>query len=136
MQGRLCCLRMQIMLLHCIVSRQKWPEVHIFVHKQKKRGYSACHGLRTPCEASFHWNPELFGSDKQIRQINSGAFGLFSAKLSVPIYVQWVLVFHYSTLISTKNQIQNIYSGFEFWPQRIGDLAFLCPLSVVHATHH
>ena len=90
MQGRLCCLRMQIMLLHCIVSRQKWPEVHIFVHKQKKRGYSACHGLRTPNEAFFHLNPELLGLGRQIGQIHSGAFAVFAVKLSAPIFVQWV----------------------------------------------
>ena len=33
-------------------------------------------------------NPELFGLDRQIEQINSGAFGVFLAELSAPILVQ------------------------------------------------
>ena len=40
------------------------------------------HRLRTPNEAFIHWNPELLGLGKQIGQINSGAFGVFSAELS------------------------------------------------------
>ena len=51
------------------------------------------HGLRTPNEAFFHWNPELLGLGRQIGQINSGAFGVISAKLSAPILVQWVPLF-------------------------------------------
>ena len=39
------------------------------------------HGLRTPNEAFFHWNTEFLGLGGQIWQINSGAFGIFSAKL-------------------------------------------------------
>ena len=35
----------------------------------------------------FHWNPELLGLGRQIGQINSGAFGVFSAELSAPILV-------------------------------------------------
>ena len=67
--------------------------------------YTAEHGLRTPNEAFFHWSLELFGLGRQIVQISSGAFGVFSAKLSAQILVQWVLVhiFHYSTNSSTKN---------------------------------
>ena len=38
----------------------------------------------------FYWNPELLGLGRQIGQINSGAFGVFSAELSAPILVQWV----------------------------------------------
>ena len=48
------------------------------------------HGVWTPNEAFFHWNPELLGLDRQIGKINFGAFGVFSAKLSAPILVQWV----------------------------------------------
>ena len=48
------------------------------------------HGLRTPNEAFFHWNPELLGLGTQIGQINSGAFGVFLAELSAPILLQWV----------------------------------------------
>ena len=61
------------------------------------------HVLRTPNEAFFHWNAELLGLGRQIWHINSGAFGVFLAELSAPIWVQWVHVFHYSTFISTKN---------------------------------
>jgi hypothetical protein len=46
------------------------------------------HGLRTPNEVFFHQNPELLGLGRQIGQINSGAFGVFSAKESGPILVQ------------------------------------------------
>ena len=35
------------------------------------------HELQTPNEAFFHWNPELLG--RQIGEITSGAFGVFSA---------------------------------------------------------
>ena len=37
-----------------------------------------------PNKAFFHWNPKLLGLGKQIGQINSGAFEVFSAKLSAP----------------------------------------------------
>ena len=47
------------------------------------------HGLRTPNEAFFHWNPERLGLHRQIGQINSGEFGIFSAKPSA-VLVQWV----------------------------------------------
>ena len=43
--------------------------------------------MKTPF---FHWYPELLCSGIKIEQINSGAYGLFSAKLSAPILVQWV----------------------------------------------
>ena len=100
--------------------------------------YEFDHGLWTPNEVFFHWIPELLGLGKQIGQINCGAFGVFSAKLqeselSVPILVQWLHVFHYSSIISEKlnfyNYIQNIYMGlrFEFGLQRINDLAFAYP---------
>jgi hypothetical protein len=93
-------------------------------------------GLRTPNEAFFHWNPKLLGLGRQNGQINSEAFGVFSAELSTPILVQWVHVFHNSIIISTKElslyiHIPNTYLGlgfeFEFGPQRIRDLAFVCP---------
>ena len=48
------------------------------------------HGLRTHNKAFFHWNPELLGLGRQIRQINSEAFGIFSAKLSAPILVKFI----------------------------------------------
>ena len=50
-------------------------------------------GLQTPNEAFFHCNPEYFCLGRQFGQINFGAFGVFSAKLSEPILVQRVHVF-------------------------------------------
>ena len=46
------------------------------------------HGLRTPNEAFFIEIQNFWGLDRQICQINSGAFGVLSAKLSAPILVQ------------------------------------------------
>ena len=95
----------------------------------------ATHGLRTPNEVFFHWNPERLGLGKQIGQINSGAFGIFLAELSAPILVQWVpcpcfpLFNHYFyKKLSLYVHIPNIYLGlgFEFGPRRIRDLAFVC----------
>ena len=51
---------------------------------------SCKHGLRTPYEAFFHWNSELFGLGRQIGQINFWGFAVFSAKLSAPNLGQWV----------------------------------------------
>ena len=44
-------------------------------------------GLRTPNEAFFHWNPKLLDLGRQIGQINSGAFGVFSAELATFILI-------------------------------------------------
>ena len=46
--------------------------------------------LRMPNEAFFHWNPKRLGLGRQIGQINFGSFGVFSVKLSAPIFVLWV----------------------------------------------
>ena len=84
----------------------------------------------------FSLNPEILGWGRQIGQINSGVFGVFSAKQSAPMFVQFLIhFFHYSTIISKKKpfyQIPNIYSGLgsEFGPQKLGILAFVCPKSV------
>ena len=40
----------------------------------------------------FNWNPELLGMDRQIGQINSWAFVVFSAEQSAPIGPLWYLV--------------------------------------------
>ena len=92
------------------------------------------HGLRTPNEAFFHWNLELLGLGSQIGQINSWAFGVFSAELSAPILVSPLSMFSIIQLLFLKKirlyiHNPNIYLGlgFEFGPQRISDLAFVCP---------
>ena len=71
-----------------------------------------------PNEAFFHWNPELLCLGRQIGQINSGAFVVFSAKLSWPILVQWVpcpcflLIDHYFyKKPSFYIHILNVYYG-------------------------
>ena len=101
----------------------------IFYEESAQIGFSGLlrrvHGLRTPNEAFFHWNPELLG--RQIGQINSGAFGVFLAELSAPILVQWVpfpcfpLFNHYfykilSLYIHTPNIYLGLGLGFEFGP--------------------
>ena len=98
--------------------------------------FRSYHGLWTPNGAFFHWNQELLGLGRRIGQINSGAFGVFSAKQSAPILVQWVPLSMFSIIqplflqkISLYIHIPNIYLGFEFEfrLQRIKDLAFECP---------
>jgi hypothetical protein len=87
---------------------------------------------RTPNEAFFHWNPELLELGREIGQINSGAFGVFSAKLSATILVQGVpcpmsMFSIIQPLFLQKKtsfciHIQNIYLGlgFEFGHKEFG----------------
>ena len=98
-------------------------------------------------------NSELFGLGKQIGQIDSEAFGTYSAKLSIPILVHWVPCTCYplhiweassatSRIWLQTNLFNHIYKeliiyiripntylglGFEFGPQRIRYLSFVCP---------
>ena len=44
--------------------------------------------IETRITKPFLLNPELLGLGRQIGQINSGAFGVFSAEISPPILVQ------------------------------------------------
>ena len=60
-----------------------------------------------PNEVFFHWNAELLGLGRQIEQINSGTFEVFSAELSAPILIQWVTcscfsLFHHYFYKKTK----------------------------------
>ena len=64
----------------------------------------------SPCKVFFHWTPELLGLGRQIGQTNSGAFGVFSAKL-FSNHFGTVHGFHYSTIISTKPKPLNPF-GF------------------------
>ena len=88
-----------------------------------------------PERAFFHWNLEILCLRKQIGQINSGSFGVFSTKLSAPILIQWVpspcppLFNHcFYKELSLYIHIPNIYLGlgFEITPQIIRDSAFVC----------
>ena len=94
------------------------------------------HGLRTLHKVFFHWNSKFSGLDRQIGQINVGAFGLFLVDLSTHILALWVqcprfpLINHYFyKKLSHFIQILNIYLGlgFEFGPWRIRVLAIVCP---------
>ena len=91
------------------------------------RPVATYHGLPTPNETFFHWNPELLGLGRQIGQI----FGVFLAKLSAPILVQCFPLFnhYFYKKLSLYIHISNIYLelGFEFGQPIIRDLAFVCP---------
>ena len=54
-------------------------------------------------DAFFHWNLEILGLGGQIGQTNSGAFGVLSAKLSVPIVVNTVNPLSMFTDITVKD---------------------------------
>ena len=78
-------------------------------------------GYGHPERAFFFENLKFLGLGRHFGLNFSEAFGVFSAKLSAPIWVQ----FNYSTFISTKKlslyiHISNMYSGlgveFEFGP--------------------
>ena len=76
--------------------------------------------LRTPNESFFHRNPKLLGLGKQFHKMN---FGAFLANLFFGI----VSPLSMSTIISTKNIYLGLGFEFEFGPQRIRDLAIVCP---------
>ena len=61
---------------------------------------STTHGLRTPIEAFFHWNPELVGFGRQIL----GHLMYFRPNYHHPFWYSECIVhvFHCSTIISTK----------------------------------
>ena len=61
------------------------------------------HGLRTPNEAFFHWDPELLGLDRQNVQI-LGHLWYFRPIYQHPFWYSEFLVhiFHYWTIIFTK----------------------------------
>ena len=68
------------------------------------------------------------GADK----LGSKFWGIFSQTIISHFVLcceSLVHVYHYSIIISTilYIQIPNIYLGFEFGPQRIRDLAIVCP---------
>jgi hypothetical protein len=51
-----------------------------------KAGFPTSHRLRSPNETFFHRNSKLFGLGRQFGQINFGAFWVFLANLSAPIF--------------------------------------------------
>jgi hypothetical protein len=98
---------------------------------KESSNYAFNHGLRMPNEAFFHQNPKLLSLGRQFGPIS---FGVFSADLSAPILVCTVTPLSMFSINQTL--IPNIYLGlglgfeFEFGPQRIRDLAIVCPYSV------
>ena len=80
--------------LHHVVCTMKWCVIFMFFFLSNIVTCIASvylahkHGLRTPNEAFSHGNTKLLGLGRQIGQINSGAFGVFSADLLAPILVQ------------------------------------------------
>ena len=92
----------------------------------EKRMFVYTYGQLTPSEA--------------LKSKTFGLFGVFSAKLSAPILVQWVPCScfslsnnHFYKKSSLNIHIPNIYLvlGFEFGPKENRDLAFVCPLFVL-----
>ena len=95
------------------------------------------HGLRMPNEAFFSLKSRTFG----LGQTNwADKFKTISGIFVQTINTQFgtvssLSILQYSTIISKKLslyiQISNIYLGlgfeFEFGPQRIRDIAFVCP---------
>ena len=78
-----------------------WPEVESMIIFRR---YAQNHGLWTPNEAFFHWNPKLLGLGRQIGQINFGHLGYFWLYQHPFWYSEsFDHVFHYSTIISSKN---------------------------------
>ena len=65
-------------------------------------------------QAFFHRNPKLLGLDRQFGRIQFGAFGIFSANLSAPIFELWVpcpcFTFHRKAFISKSKVIHPKYS--------------------------
>jgi hypothetical protein len=76
------------------------------------------HGLWMPNEVVFHWNPDLLGLGRQIGQINSGTFGIFSAKLYSESKRKTITNAHFMTIsghfstncifIFHKNEVQTV----------------------------
>ena len=88
----------------------------------------------------FHRNPKLLGLGRQLGQLNFRAYGVFSADLSAPIFVQWVpcpffpfFNHYFYKKLRLYTQIINIFFGlgFKFWSQRIRDLAILVSVVVI-----
>ena len=87
------------------------------------------HGLQTPNEVFFRWNPKHLGLGRQFGQIKFWAFGVLLVILSAPILALWVpcpcfpLINHYFYK-KTKLLYPNIYLGlgFEFGSQQISSI--------------
>ena len=83
------------------------------------------HGLRTPNKAFFHQNPKLLSLGRIWADKIWGIFGQF---ISTHFVTESPLSMFFKKL-RLYIQIPNIYLvlGFEFGPQRIRDLAIVCP---------
>ena len=82
--------------------------------------YQCYHGLQTPNEAFFHWNPKLLGVGRQNGQINSWTFGVFWPDCQHSLFLR--LYIH----ILTK-----CLFGIGFWIWAAKKLRFSLRVSVV-----
>ena len=71
------------LLLSAVIYTWVW-------YKKSTSIFLRVHELWTSKEVFFHWHPNILGLGRQIGQINSGAFVVFSSELSAPILVQRV----------------------------------------------
>ena len=124
--------RKKIALFPSSIAKKKLVSAIIFFWKCQV----GSHTRTTDTQWSlFSSKSQTFGLG-QFGQINYWSLGVFSANLTASILALWVpcpcfsLINHnfYKTL-SLYIQIPNIYLGsvFEFGPQRIKDLAIVCP---------
>ena len=130
------------LIMTCLGSR-RLISIHFRIFTMSKVRFpfsvnatSSSHGLRTPNEAPFHWNPKLLGLGRQIKQNNFRAFGVFSVELSIPILVFWVTcpyfpLFSHYFYKKTKPLFPHpkYLIGIGIWigQQKIRDLVFVCP---------
>ena len=98
------------------------------------------HGLRT-FNKVFVFHPERLCLGRHFGQINFRTFGFFSNNLSALSWYCESLIdtfhqfknYYFNKKLSLYIQIPNFYLELrvEFWPQKISDLASVCPQSVV-----
>ena len=117
------------------LTKKKYVHMYIYLSIIQKLVQSKARTTDTQTKLFFK-NSKLLGFGRQIGLIFFEAFKVFSAKLSAPILVLWVpcpffpLFNHYFyKKLSLYSHIPNVYLGlgFQFGPQRITNIAFMCP---------
>ena len=110
----LCCYSLYIVVQLCIYTRTTYVQWSL-----------------------FQWNPELLG--RQIGQINSGAFGVFSAQIWAPILVKWVpcpcfSLFNHYFYKKTRPLFPHPKKLFEIrvWIWAAKNYGFILRVSIVH----
>ena len=91
------------------------------------------HGIQTPNEAFFHWNPELLGLIRQIGQLILWVFWVFLANPSAPILAHCTeSLVHFNHYFYKKEISLYIQIPFFFFLE----LRFGRSVSVVHDFGH